>query len=195
MTVGITGGIGAGKSYVSSLFADRGFTVIDADEVCRGIYHGECLREVVDAFGDGILTEEGSLDRKALGSIVFADRERLDTLNSIAHRYIDAEIKAMIEGAKTPHVLIDAPQLFEARVDKECDAVIYVYAPEGERISRVMARDGLPEEEIKKRMEMQLDDDFFRSRCAFIINNGDGEDVTLQVNEIIKRIGGYNNGN
>jgi dephospho-CoA kinase len=195
MIVGITGGIGAGKSYVSAIFAERGFTVIDADEVCRGIYHGECLGEVLDTFGEGVLTEDGNLDRKALGAIVFNDRAELDTLNGIAHRYIDAEIKAMIKSAETPNVLIDAPQLFEAGVDKECDAVIYVYAPKEERIARVMARDGLSRSDVENRMKMQHDDEFFRSRCAFIINNGDGEDVAKQVNEIIKRIGGYNNGN
>lgn len=195
MIVGLTGGMGAGKSYVASIFRDKGFTVIDADKVCRGIYHGKCLAEVVDAFGEGILTKEGSLDRKALGAIVFNDRDKLDTLNGIAHRYIDAEIKSMIESAQTPHVLIDAPQLFEAGVDAECDSVIYVYAPKEERIARVLARDGLSRSEIENRMEMQLEDEFFRSRCAFIINNGGGEDAAAQVNKIIKHIGGYNNGN
>ena len=184
MTVGLTGGMGAGKSYIASLFAENGFTVIDADEVCRGIYHGECLREVADAFGEGVLKADGTLDRKALAGIVFNDRERLDTLNGIAHRYIDLRIKEMISSAGTPHVLIDAPQLFEARVDRECDAVIYVYAPEKERIARVKERDGLSEEDIRKRMAMQLDDEFFRSRCEFIINNGDGQDARAQVNEI-----------
>ncbi len=182
--------MGAGKSYVASIFRKNGYTVIDADEVCRGIYVGECLSEVIAAFGEGVLSPDGTLDRKALGAIVFNDRERLDTLNGIAHRYIHLQIKAMIAEAKTPHVLIDAPQLFEAGVDRECDRIVYVWAPKEERIARVRARDGLAEEEIEKRMAMQLDDEFFRSRCAFIINNAEGEDVLCQVNEIIKRIGG-----
>lgn len=182
--------MGAGKSYIASLFREQGFTVIDADEVCRGIYVGDCLDEVIAAFGEGVLKADGTLDRKALGAIVFNDRERLDTLNSIAHRYIDLRIKEMIAEAKTDHVLIDAPQLFEAGVDRRCDRIIYVYAPEDERVARVKERDGLTEEEIKKRMAMQLDDDFFRSRCGFIINNREGGDVRSQVNEIINRIGG-----
>lgn len=187
--IGLTGGIGAGKSYAAELFAKKGFTIIDADKISQEIYckNGKCLAEVVAHFGRAILDGEGELDRKALAAIVFDDRQQLDALNQIAHRYIMSRIEQRLHDYQEQgvgYVLLDAPQLFEAGADQLCDYVVSVLAPTALRIERICLRDGLSKEQALERINKQYDDGFFIAHSDFIIHNDGKNDPAYQVTKI-----------
>lgn len=191
--IGLTGGIGAGKSYAAALFMKNGFSLIDADEVSRNIYQksGACYLEVIKVFGQAILDNEGNIDRKELAAIVFQDREKLDELNRIAHRHIMAHIWQQVCTLKEKgkrYILLDAPQLFEAGADRMCDCVVSMIAPESLRLARVMDRDGVTAEQAISRMRMQYEDAFFIAHSDYVIYNDEEHDLTEQVNKICSEI-------
>ncbi|HBB71339.1 MAG TPA: dephospho-CoA kinase [Ruminococcus sp.] len=194
MVVGLTGQTGAGKSTVSKVFADNGFAVIDADRVARIVVEKGtgCLAEISDFFGSGVLAPDGTLDRRALAAIVFSDKAKLETLNTIIYPYITGEILHQIRehsanGEKL--ILLDAPTLFESRADDFCEIIISVLASPEIRESRIISRDGLTTEEARRRMNSQLDEEFFRSHSDYIIsNNGSLETVTGISREVSDKI-------
>ncbi len=176
LVLGLTGGSGCGKGYVSALFEKRGVRSLDTDMVSRQICvkGSVCLAEVVQALGDAVLTPDGDYDRKATGKIVFADKEKLDILSRITHRHILAACRAWLEeerkqGAKV--AIIDAPVLYESGFDAECDYVVAVLAEDDTRTWRIMKRDGIDEDAARLRIMRQKDNDFFRAHADFIIEN------------------------
>jgi len=181
LTVGLTGPSGAGKGIVASLFAGYGVPSIDTDRVYHGLLvpPSACLDELVGRFGSGILGPDGTLDRKALAALVFAEGHEQDLadLNTITHRHILGEVRVMLAryGAEgVPAVLVDAPQLFESGFDAECGFILSVLAPYEVRLARVMARDGLDEARAKARLAASHEDGFFTERSdAVILNSGD----------------------
>ena len=192
--VGLTGQTGAGKSTVSKVFADNGFAIIDADKVARTVVEkgSPCLAEISDFFGEGILRADATLDRRALAAIVFSDKTKLDSLNTIIYPYITGEILRQIRehssnGEKL--ILLDAPTLFESRADDFCEIIISVLADPELRENRITVRDGLTSDEARKRMNSQLDEEFFRSHSDYIIsNNGSLETVTGISKEVSDKI-------
>lgn len=184
-TIGLTGQSGAGKSYVCRLLAECGFNVIDCDDVVRNIYDtdSELVNELSKRFGD-IMTS-GSLDRKKLGAIVFADKNKLAELNRIVH---PAVISRCERQAVKPSVL-DAPQLFEAGAEDKCAVTICVTASESTRLARIISRDGITREQAQGRLNSQYDEEYFKSRCDFAISNNDGDNVKAQLDEILHSIG------
>ncbi|MCI8332144.1 MAG: dephospho-CoA kinase [Clostridiales bacterium] len=191
--MGLTGGIGAGKSYAAALFVQRGFALIDADEVSRKIYQkgGKCYFEVIECFGRAILDNEENIDRKALAAIVFQDQEQLDKLNQIAHRHIMILIQKQVDALREKgnrYILLDAPQLFEAGADRMCDFVVSVIAPEALRLERVIRRDGVKAEQAMARMRMQYDDAFFTAHSDYVIYNDEKHDLAEQINKICSEV-------
>ncbi|MBQ3915361.1 MAG: dephospho-CoA kinase [Ruminococcus sp.] len=176
MVVGLTGQTGAGKSTVSKIFAEHGFEVINADMVARKVVEvgKPCLAEIAELFGSSVINDDGSLNRRALGQIVFCNKTKLETLNSVIYPYITAEILDMIqrfskEGRKL--ILLDAPTLFESHSDDFCDIIISVLAEPEIRLKRITERDGISEADAKNRMDSQLSSEFFISRSDYIIEN------------------------
>ena len=194
IVIGLTGPSGSGKSTVSALFSARGIPVIDADAVYRELLipPSDCLDELVRVFGNEILCPNGTLNRRALGKLVFSDREALARLNTVAHRHIMAEIHRRIaafreSGARA--VLLDAPQLFEADAARDCDAVVSVLADEATRLSRIMRRDGITERDARLRMNVQYSDAFFRERSDYVLeNNGDTTALVSAVDTILREL-------
>ncbi len=190
MVVGLTGQTGAGKSTVAKVFEENGFAIIDADIVARKVVEKgtQCLDEIADFFGNGVITDEGTLNRPALAGIVFSDKAKLETLDTIIYPYITGEILNMIkrfsaEGEKL--ILLDAPTLFESHADDFCEIIISVLADPDIREQRIISRDGITSEQARKRMNSQMSEDFFISHSDYIIqNNGH---ITL-VNEISKEV-------
>ena len=188
--LGLTGPSGAGKGTVCRIFAKYGIPSIDTDAV----YH-ELLREdkaltaeLRDAFGPDILDERGTVDRKKLSAAVFGKKntpELLHTLNTVTHKYVMARTWEMVRvhqknGARA--VLIDAPQLFEAGIEKECDLVIGVLADRSLRLERILRRDGISETAALQRINAQREDAFFRSSCQYILeNNADETELEKQI--------------
>ncbi|WP_130871152.1 dephospho-CoA kinase [Intestinimonas massiliensis (ex Afouda et al. 2020)] len=178
--IGITGPTGAGKTTALNALTSLGAHVIDADAVYHDLLESSApMKEALtERFGTGILDDQGKIDRKALGNVVFADPQALSDLNAITHRFVLAEIDrqaARAEAEGRPAVAIDAIALIESGAAEGCDAVVGVLAPKEVRVRRIMAREGISEEYARKRVEAQQGDEFFRSRCTHILENG-GQD-------------------
>ncbi len=193
LTVGLTGPSGAGKGVVASLFAAYGVPSIDTDAVYHALLAppSECLDELTERFGRGILAPDGALNRRALAALVFAEGhgDDLRDLNTITHRHILSEVRRRLEeyAAKgTPAVLVDAPQLFESGFHAECDFILSVLAPREVRLARVMARDGLDEERALARIAASHTDEFFTERSdAVVINDGGIEALEGEVRRLL----------
>ena len=171
LVVGLTGQTGAGKSTVSKVFSDNGFAIINADLISRKVVEKgtKCLEEIVDIFKDDILNSDGTLNRKALGNIVFTDKTKLEMLNTIIYPYITSEILKEIKhfsdsGQKL--VLLDAPTLFESHSDDFCEIIISVLADEEIREERII-------KQANDRMNSQLDAEYFASHSDYVIENND----------------------
>ncbi len=199
MIVGLTGQTGAGKTTVCNVFEENGFRIINADLVARRVTvrGSECLSEICEFFGKGILLDDGSLNRKKLGNIVFSDKRKLEILNSVTYPYITMEILNIIkkyssEGNKL--ILLDAPTLFESRTDDFCELIISVVSREDLRLKRIMKRDSISKESALNRMNSQLKEEFFRNNSDFIIkNNGDVENLFEVAKEVSDKIKDYYN--
>ncbi|MFF2505503.1 dephospho-CoA kinase [Streptomyces sp. NPDC058067] len=158
LKVGLTGGIGAGKSEVSRLFVEHGAVLIDADRIAREVVEPGTpgLAAVVEAFGPGVLAPDGSLDRPALGAIVFADADRLAVLNSIVHPLVGAR-SAELEAAATDESVVvhDVPLLAENGLAPLYDLVVVVDASPETQLDRLVRLRGMSEEDARARMAAQ----------------------------------------
>jgi len=181
-TLGITGGIGSGKSTVCRLFEDLGARVFVADDVAKRLMQDdpEVRREIVDAFGPASYDADGRLDREYLAQQVFGDDEKVDQINAIVHpRVFDAFRQAAREAAQEGVELLvhEAALIFEAGGDRHLDAVAVVDAPEDVRVRRVVERDGVAPEQVRARMRHQLPPEELRRRADFVIDNSGAEDA------------------
>ncbi len=180
MIIGLTGGIGSGKSVVGGMLAQLGAHVIDTDKVGHRIYAAgsEGWRRLVVAFGEAIVAPDGTIDRKRLGAIVFADAERRRTLNAIVHPLIFQEIGREIAERRaagfTGHVVLEAPVLLEAKGTGLVDRIWVVTAPRDRVHDRLAASRDLTPEEIEVRMASQLSDAERRAHADVVIEN-DGD--------------------
>lgn len=185
LTVGLTGGIGAGKSEVSRLLVECGAVLIDADRIAREVVAPGTpgLTAVVEAFGEEILTEDGSLDRPRLGAIVFADKERLALLNSIVHPLVGARSRELEEAAAEDAVVVhDVPLLTENGLASLYDLVIVVDASTETQLERLVGRRGMSEEDARARMAAQATREQRRKIADIVIDN----DVSLD--ELTRRV-------
>lgn len=175
MIVGVTGGIGSGKTTVCKVFRALGIPVYDADQAAKELYDRdpELMRSVRDAYGDTILDPEGKLDRKKLAELVFADPEKLQVLNSLVHPRVRADFRKWVKlQTHAPYVIREAAILFESGTHKDCDKVITVTAPVELRMQRVRQRDQRSEEEIRRMMERQWsDEEKIRRSDAVLVND------------------------
>lgn len=193
--IGLTGGIGTGKSTASAYLRKKGFFVIDADQIARQIVEpGQpLLKTLIQTFGAQILKKDGSLDRKALASIVFQDVEKRALLDRIMHGEILTMIDRQIEQyRKEPcgGILIDAPLLFETGLDKKCDRTWLIMADREIRIARVCARDNMTQEEVGDRIRNQMDDAEKQKRADIIIDNsGSRRELEQKLDEVLKQEG------
>lgn len=176
--LGITGGVGAGKSTVLAYLSERyQARVIQADWAAHVLEQPgqECYRRIVDAFGKEILGTDGAIDRRLLGSIVFSGRESLEKLNGIVHpavrEYIIQEIRKERLAGMAPFMVIEAALLIEAHYDEICDEIWYVRAGEETRRKRLMESRGYTAEKAGEIMQNQLSDALFLEHCQFVVDN------------------------
>ncbi|MET7367190.1 dephospho-CoA kinase [Streptomyces sp. NPDC005566] len=182
LKVGLTGGIGAGKSEVSRLLVSYGAVLIDADRIAREVVEPGTpgLDAVVDAFGPGILTPEGTLDRPALGAIVFADPERLAALNAIVHPLVGAR-SAELERAAGPDAVVvhDVPLLTENGLAPLYDLVVVVDATPGTQLDRLVRLRGMTESDARARMAAQATREERKAVADLVVDN-DGPREALE---------------
>ncbi|MFI7441987.1 dephospho-CoA kinase [Nonomuraea indica] len=188
LKIGLTGGIGSGKSEVSRRLAARGAVVIDADRIAREVVEPGTvgLARVVAAFGDEVLRPDGSLDRERLGAVVFADSERLAVLNSIVHPLVGERVAELQARAPADAIVVyDVPLLVENNLAPMYDAVIVVDASDEVRVARLAEHRGMPESDARARIAAQAGrDERLRAAHIVISNEGTLEELEARVGEV-----------
>ncbi|MFC1768975.1 dephospho-CoA kinase [Nanoarchaeota archaeon] len=190
MIIGLTGNIGSGKSTIAKMFEEKGFLVINLDDVGRDILKkgNEVYEEVKKEFGDDILDESGEINRKKLAEIVFSDGSRWAALCSISHPIVRARMIALIEENKGKNILFDASMLIEAGVNDLVDKVIVVKIDASIRDERMMQKN-MSLEEAKQRLQRQIPQEKREKYGDFLIDNSGSLDETKkQVEEIIGKL-------
>ena len=191
-SLGIAGGVGSGKSSVAAILAQLGCLVADSDALAREALRDPAVRDrIVSWWGSGVLDESGEIDRGEVARIVFSRPEQRRRLESLVHPWIEARRRKLFEHAPPDAraLIIDAPLLFEAGLDRECDAVIFVETDHARRLARLTRSRGWDEAELKKREESQLSLDVKRARSDYVvINNGDLDKLTEQVRRILNEL-------
>lgn len=188
LKVGLTGGIGSGKSEVSARLAERGALVIDADKIAREVVEPGTpgLAAVVAEFGDDVLLPSGALDREKVGRIVFADADRLAALNAIVHPLVGDRMQELMDAAPGGAVVVyDVPLLAENGLAPMYDEVVVVDAPEDVQLDRLVARRGMTEEDARARMANQASRADRRAVATHVIDNsGTLDDLKTQVDAL-----------
>ena len=198
--IGLTGGIGSGKSTVARLFAERGAIVVDADQVAREVVEpGEpALAEIVQHFGPDVVDAEGRLDRPALAAIVFGDDEARRALEAITHPRIGERIGEHVEQARADEaadgrervVVVDHPLLVESGAVVGFDTVVVVETPVDVRVRRLVDARGMDEADARARVAAQADDATRRAAATHLIDNGGEPDALgAQVDAVLAELG------
>ena len=192
--IGLTGGIATGKSTVSKYLAEKGIPIIDADIVSRQVTEkgSPALDMLAEKFGSGIINEDGTLDRKGLGDIVFSDPEKRTELNNILHKSImdsiDEQVSAFRKSGEHPIAVVDAALLIESGFDRKMDKVWVVVADMDVRIKRIMTRDDVTAEFAEKKIASQLSDEERIRKADEVINNsGTVEELKEQVDRLLEK--------
>ncbi|WP_304369389.1 dephospho-CoA kinase [uncultured Limosilactobacillus sp.] len=192
--IGLTGGIATGKSTVSTLLRLSGYPVIDADQVVRQLQtvHSKGLERLTAVFGSGILNADQTLNRQALGSLVFSDQTKLAKLNMIMQPLIREEIWRQIKNyqkQQIPYVILDAPLLFEENYTDECDLVVVVATDYQIQVQRLMKRNGYSQTEAEQRIDSQMPLAKKKQLADIVIdNNGSKEELKWQVAGLIDQM-------
>lgn len=177
--LGITGGVGAGKTTVLNYMEERhGAGVIQADQVAHRLMEPgqNCHQRIAESFGPQILGKDGTIDRRKLGALVFENRKKLRRLNELVHpavkEWIRSEIERSRREAKTPFLVIEAALLIEEHYEEVCDEIWYIRADSKVRLRRLMESRGYTRERAQSIMANQLPDEVFRRHCQFVVDNG-----------------------
>lgn len=192
--IGLTGGIATGKSTVSNWLKSHGYAVIDADELARLVVApgSEGIRQILSQFGAEVIDEDGNLDRRKLGALVFADREKLRDLENIIHPLVQAQVQSLRERYQREgrdFVFYDVPLLYEKKLQSQFDQVIVISANEKTQKERMRARDGLSEQEIEHRLNSQVPMADKVSQADIVIeNNGSRSDLEKKLEDLVKNL-------
>ncbi|MGG0644657.1 dephospho-CoA kinase [Sporosarcina gallistercoris] len=192
MIIGLTGGIASGKSTVANLLKDRGYPIVDADKIARFVVEpgSHVLQEISTVFGTEVISEDGSLNRTALGKLIFGNEKKREQLNAIIHPAIRKELISQKEahlaaGAKT--VILDIPLLFENKLHDYVEKILVVSVTPEIQKARLMSRNQLSEQEADSRIAAQLPIKIKEQGAdAVIDNNGDLSETERQVNDIVQ---------
>ena len=183
MRLGVTGGIGVGKSTVCQIFSCLGVPIYDADQRAKALYSEniKLQKQLIQKYGTAIY-KNGAINTELLGKIIFTDKKELQWLNALVHPLIFEDYKHWCQQNEDAiYTIKEAAIMFESGSDKNVDAVIGVFSPEALRMERVMARDGSVEEEIRSRMSKQMPQEDLLGRCQFYIHNDSENSLISQV--------------
>ena len=185
--IGITGGIGSGKSVVSSLFDVANIPVYVADEKSKLLTNTslEIRKKLKSLFGDDIYVDE-NLDEKRLASLIFANEELLKKVNGIIHPVVKKDFQQWVSKQKSKYCTLESAILFESGFDIDVDVILMVYAPVSLRLTRTMLRDGVTEADVMKRMNRQMPDELKRKQADFVIVNDGVQALIPQFERFMK---------
>lgn len=184
LRVGLTGGIGSGKTTVAHIFEVLGIPVYYSDDAAKELMNTdpEIRRQLIEEFGKDVYTPEGLLNRAHLASLVFADQEKLTRLNAITHPVTIADSDKWMRRQSTPYAIKEAALLVEAGADQYLDFLIGVTAPENIRIERVIKRDGVSAGQVRQRMQRQMPEDEKMKHCDAVLHN---DEQTLLIPQVL----------
>lgn len=191
--IGLTGPSGSGKGWVCAILNKWGIPSVDTDAVYHSLLcpPSACLTELHAVFGDGIMADDGTLDRRVLAKMVFSDSPLLSRLNTITHKYILGETELLLKKYASQGyraAIVDAPALFEAGWETKCSFVIATLAARETRLQRIIRRDGLSAEAAEQRINGQPRDDFYSSRAKYTVyNDGDDEALKAELRKIMSQ--------
>jgi dephospho-CoA kinase len=199
LIVGLTGGIGSGKTSAARIFVKLGIRLVDSDVLARVVVEPgrPALAKIRERYGDGVINGDGTLSRERLRDIVFHDAAALSDLNAIVHPAVYAEMAAEMERYRSDPgdaiLMLDIPLLYESGGDKIVDRVVVVWVDRETQISRLMARDGFSRDAAVNRIEKQMDLDEKKRRADFVVDNtGTLEDLERRVAEVFEKLRGVN---
>ena len=190
MIIGLTGGIGSGKTAVSDCFAALGIDIVDADLASRVVVQKgkPCLSEIAQHFGQDILTNEAELDRAKLREIIFKSEDEKDWLESLLHPAIANQIKDELEASKSPYAILVSPLLLETNQKDLCSKVLVVDVSLETQVERTLKRDGVSEDQVRAIIKAQIArDDRLKLADEVILNDGSLEDLDLAVKVLHKK--------
>ena len=192
--IGLTGGIGAGKSTVSDYLRNKGYVILDADQIAHEITEkgSPVLKKIAETFGAEMIMDDGNLDRKKLASVVFSNQEKKEHLEEITTKrvveIIGERLDELRQHGNYDIIFVDAPLLFESGADKLTELVWMVTADDEVRIARVMERDHASREEVVRRIANQMDNHEKIRRAQEVIDNSQGkEELYQQIEELLKK--------
>ncbi|MBK78085.1 MAG: dephospho-CoA kinase [Flavobacteriaceae bacterium] len=186
--VGLTGGIGSGKTSILNLFKKNNIKCFNSDFIAKNLMERDLMEKIKILFGSDIYIK-GKLNRKKISKIVFNDKEKLSSLNSIVHPEVRKKFENFIKNNKKDKILVyETALLFETGFYKKCDFTILVIAPFEKRIQRIIKRDKLLESEIIKRMKHQWSDKKKAELSDYIINNDIWENTLFEFNKLFKKL-------
>ncbi len=189
LKIGITGGIGSGKSTVAKLFEVLGIPVYYADDAAKQLMNeNEALKQQVQKEFGNEAYANGKLNRKYIADIVFANPEKLELLNSLVHPVTLQDAEEWMNKQTAPYTIKEAALIFESGAQEQLDYVIGVYAPTPLRIQRTMQRDNISREEVMARMNKQIDETIKMRLCDFVIINDEQQIVIPQVTELHRKL-------
>lgn len=198
MVIGLTGGIGTGKTTVSKKLRERGYPVIDLDNISREVIkYPKVINKLVQNFGKEILLDEDvaiserEISRKKLGKIVFKDEKKINILNSIMHPPILKKMREEVKEAEKKYavVFVEVQLLFEINLEQEFDMTVLVYSDRKTQLKRVSERDGRDEEEVLNILDSQMDIEIKRKKSSYIIeNNLDLENLDREIDKFIEKL-------
>ena len=190
MIVGLTGGIGSGKTAVSDLFQDLGITIVDADLASRVVVEKgrEELNKIAEHFGEDILNSNGELDRAKLREVIFKSEEEKLWLESLLHPAIASQIQKELDSSESPYTILVSPLLLETDQKNFCSTVLVVDVPVETQIERTSKRDNVSEEQIKSIIASQIDrDSRLEQADEVILNDGSVQQLESKVQELHKK--------
>lgn len=189
--IGITGSSGSGKSTVCEILNEKyNVKIIDADKIAKELLTSgtEYYNDVISKFGREITDDVGKIDRKKLADLIYNDDKKREMLNNSTFYYVVKEIKSRAKEANNVDIIIDAPLLFESKLDDICNFTIGVIAKESVQIERIIKRDTISKEQACKRLKAQQTNDFYMSKCTEIIeNNNEYIETEKQIEKIAKK--------
>ena len=183
--VGLTGGIGSGKSTVINYFKELGITCYQADDEAKELMNSDkgLIKKIKNSFGDSIYINS-KLDRKKLSTIVFTDKQKLELLNSIVHPYVNRHFENYCKGLEDIYIIKEVAIIFEIGTQNKFDKIILVRAPKEDRVKRIINRDKCNRQDAINRINNQIADDDKIDQCDFIIDNINLEEISNKVLKI-----------
>ena len=188
LIIGLTGRTGSGKSLAADIFRNLGAFVADCDKIAHAVLLDENVKvKIRNEISPSVFSEDGSIDRKKLGGIVFSNKEKLATLNSIVHPEVVRTVLSLCDKAEEAICIIDGSELEASGIDKKCAHIIVITADEKVRLERIMRRDGICRESALARIGAQKD---YSKEAITVINNTTADSLTEQITKLYKDFSG-----